>query len=125
MLLAVATLWVSTAALAQDTALTRTYSSTECPSCAGWNEATGPVHLFGNTYYVGTRGLASVLVASPNGHVLIDGGLPSSAPLVLQNIQALGFRVTDVQIIVNSHEHDDHAGGIAALQLATSALATG
>lgn len=79
------------------------------------------MHLFGNTYYVGTRGLPSILVASPDGHVLIDGGLPSSAPLILRNIEALGFRVADVRFILNSHEHYDHSGGIAALQRATGA----
>jgi metallo-beta-lactamase class B len=79
------------------------------------------VHLFGNTYYVGTRGLAALLVTSPAGHVLIDGGLPNSAPLILQNIRTLGFDVADVRYIVNSHEHYDHAGGIAALQQATGA----
>lgn len=120
-LFAVASLCVATAAHAQDTAPTRAYSPAECPSCAGWNEQSRPVHLFGNTYYVGTRGLASILVTSPDGHVLIDGGLPESAPLILQNIQALGFRAADVKFIVNSHEHYDHAGGIAALQRATGA----
>ncbi|HSJ65506.1 MAG TPA: subclass B3 metallo-beta-lactamase [Gemmatimonadaceae bacterium] len=106
---------------AQDTALTQPYPESECPSCAGWNEPNRPVHLFGNTYYVGTRGLASILIASPSGHVLIDGGLPNSAPLILSNIRALGFDPSDVRIILNSHAHYDHAGGIAALQQVTRA----
>ncbi len=72
---------------------------------------------------MGTSGLASILAASPDGHVLIDGGLPSSAPVILRNIETLGFRVADVKIILNSHEHYDHAGGIAALQRATGARA--
>ncbi len=110
-----------TNALAQDSLLTRGYSPAECPSCATWDEPSRPVHLFGNTYYVGTRGLSSILVTSPDGHVLIDGGLPSSAPLILQNIKALGFSAADVKFIVNSHEHYDHSGGIAALQRATRA----
>jgi metallo-beta-lactamase class B len=104
---------------AQDTALIQPYPASECPSCAGWNEPNRPVHLFGNTYYVGTRGLASVLIASPSGHVLIDGGLPNSAPLILNNIRTLGFDPADVRIILNSHAHYDHAGGIAALQQVT------
>ncbi len=116
-----ATLSGPTHAYAQDSSLTRAYSAAECPSCAGWDTPTRPVHLFANTYYVGTSGLASILVASPDGHVLIDGGLPSSAPAILRNIETLGFRVSDVKIIVNSHEHYDHAGGIAALQRATGA----
>ena len=80
-----------------------------------------PFRIFGNTFYVGTHGLAAVLVTSPQGHVLIDGALPESAPLILANIRALGFRVEDVKIILNSHAHYDHAGGIAAVQKATGA----
>jgi metallo-beta-lactamase class B len=93
----------------------------ECPSCAEWNRRQTPVRLFGNTYYVGTQGLSSILITSPSGHVLIDGGLPESAPLILTNIKALGFEPRDVKLIVNSHAHDDHAGGIAKLRRATGA----
>lgn len=108
-------------ARAQDDPLVAAYPAELCPSCAGWNAPQRPVHLFGNTYYVGTRGLGSVLIASPEGHVLIDGGLPDSAPLILANIRALGFDTSDVKLILNSHVHYDHAGGIAALQRATGA----
>lgn len=106
---------------AQDSNLVRPYSEADCPSCAAWNVPHRPIHLYGSTYYVGTEGLGSILVASPDGHVLIDGGLPDSAPLILRNIQALGFRLSDVKIILNSHAHFDHSGGIAALQQATGA----
>ncbi len=106
---------------AQDASLTQPYPEADCPSCAEWNQQSRPLHLFGNTYYVGTRGLASVLIASRDGHILIDGGLPDTAPLILQNIRALGFRASDIRIIVNSHEHFDHAGGIAALQQVSGA----
>jgi metallo-beta-lactamase class B len=64
---------------------------------------------------VGTDGLGSVLITSDRGHILIDGGLPASAPLIEANIRALGFRVSDVRLILNSHAHFDHAGGLAAL----------
>ncbi len=93
----------------------------ECPKCAEWNATQAPFRIFGNTFYVGTRGLSSILVTSPRGHVLIDGELPESAPLILAHIRALGFRVEDVKVILNSHAHYDHAGGIAALQAATGA----
>jgi metallo-beta-lactamase class B len=73
------------------------------------------MRLVGNTYYVGTEGLSAILVTSPEGHVLIDGALPESAPLIVRNIEALGFRVGDIRIILNSHSHFDHAGGIAML----------
>jgi metallo-beta-lactamase class B len=79
------------------------------------------VRLHGNTYYVGTRGLASLLITSAQGHILIDGGLPNSAPQIIRNIRALGFNERDVKLIVNSHVHYDHAGGLAALQRMTGA----
>ena len=88
----------------------------ECPSCATWNAAQQPFRVFGNTWFVGTHGLSALLVTSPNGHILVDGGLPESAPLIAANVAALGFRMQDVKLIVNSHDHHDHAGGIAQLQ---------
>lgn len=112
----------STNAAAQaDDPRTRPYSAEACSSCAEWNEPHAPVKLHGDSYYVGTRGLAAVLITSPEGHVLIDGALPSSAPLILENIRALGFEVADIRLILNSHAHFDHAGGIAALQRASGA----
>ena len=75
-----------------------------------------PFRVFGNTYYVGVAGLSAVLVTSNAGTILLDGGLPQSAPLIERNIRALGFRPDAIRLIVNSHEHYDHAGGIAALQ---------
>ena len=93
----------------------------ECPSCAEWNEPQRPFRLYGDTYYVGTHGLGAILITSSAGHVLIDGALPESAPLIRANIEALGFRIRDVKVIVNSHAHFDHAGGIAELQRASGA----
>src|SRR5690606_17003672 len=61
------------------------------------------------------------LITSPQGHVLIDGGLAESAPLIVANIRALGFLVEDVRLIVNSHADYDHAAGIAAIQRASGA----
>lgn len=84
--------------------------------CATWNTPQPPFRIHGNTYYVGTRGLSALLVTSPQGHVLLDGALPESAPLIAANIAALGFRLQDVKLILNSHVHFDHAGGIAQLQ---------
>lgn len=101
--------------------LTQAYPADQCSSCAEWNEPQAPARIHGNTYYVGTRGLAAVLITSPAGHVLIDGALPNSAPLILANIRALGFRVEDVKLILNSHAHFDHSGGLAALQRASGA----
>ncbi|HKH92470.1 MAG TPA: subclass B3 metallo-beta-lactamase [Gemmatimonadaceae bacterium] len=93
----------------------------ECPSCAEWNAPHRPFRLHGDTYFVGTHGLSAILITSPAGHVLIDAALPESAPLIRANIEALGFRVRDVKLIVNSHAHFDHAGGVAELQRASGA----
>jgi metallo-beta-lactamase class B len=95
---------------------------TRCDACAEWNEPQRPFKIHGNTWYVGTRGLSAVLVTSPAGHVLLDGALPESAPLIAASIRALGFRLEDVKFILNSHAHFDHAGGIAALQRASGAV---
>lgn len=111
-------------------------ASIECERCEAWNQEQAPFQIFGNTYYVGPRGLSSVLIASPDGHVLIDGALPQSAPLIARHVQQLGFKIEDVKLILNSHVHYDHAGGIAELQklsgakviasdLAAKALRTG
>jgi len=92
-----------------------------CDSCAEWNAPHTPFRLFGNTYYVGVAGLSSLLITSDKGHILLDGGLPQSAALIDDNIRALGFRTADIRLIVNSHAHFDHAGGIAALQRCSGA----
>lgn len=89
---------------------------TPCSHCAEWNLPQKPFRIFGNAYYVGPHGLSSILITSSAGHVLIDGALPESAAQIASNIQALGFRVQDVKVILNSHVHFDHAGGIAELQ---------
>ena len=91
-------------------------ASIDCEQCDDWNRDQAPFQIFGNTYYVGVRGLSSVLVTSADGHILIDGALPQSAPLIARHVEQLGFRMSDVKVILNSHVHYDHAGGIAELQ---------
>jgi metallo-beta-lactamase class B len=90
--------------------------ASSCADCPAWNTPQQPFHIYGNTYYVGPRGLTSILLTSRAGHVLIDGALPESVPQIVANIRALGFRVEDVKLIVNTHVHFDHGGGIAELQ---------
>jgi metallo-beta-lactamase class B len=92
-----------------------------CERCPGWNAPVDPFRVFGNTYYVGTQGLSSVLITSENGHILLDGALPESAERIDTNIRKLHFDLKDVKLIVNSHAHYDHAGGIHALQAASGA----
>jgi metallo-beta-lactamase class B len=86
------------------------------PDTVEWNKPHKPFQIFGNTYYVGTDQLSSILITSEFGHVLIDGGLPDTVPQIKANIETLGFKLTDVKAILNSHTHPDHAGGIAELQ---------
>jgi len=90
--------------------------ASSCKNCAVWNAPQQPFRIYGNTYYVGTHGLGSVLITSPAGHILIDGALAESVPQIVSHIRSLGFRVEDIKLIVNSHVHYDHAGGIAELQ---------
>ena len=92
-----------------------------CSDCNEWNAERAPKKLFGNSFYVGTAGLSAILITSDQGHILIDGGLPQSAALIDANIRKLGLRIEDVKLILNSHAHFDHAGGIAALQRASGA----
>jgi metallo-beta-lactamase class B len=101
--------------------LTTGYPRELCAACPGWNATQTPFQIYGNNYFVGTRGLSAILIASPEGHILLDGGLPDTAPKILENIAALGFNIADVKLILNSHAHYDHAGGIAALQIASGA----
>jgi metallo-beta-lactamase class B len=83
---------------------------------AQWNAPQAPFRVFGNTYYVGPHGLSSILITSSSGHVLIDGALPESAAVIVDNVRRLGFRIEDVKLILNSHAHYDHAGGLGELQ---------
>jgi len=81
-----------------------------------WVEAVKPFRIIGNIYYVGSKGLSSFLITSSGGHILIDGGLPQNADLIARNIQSLGFDVSDIIILLNSHAHFDHSGGLNALK---------
>jgi len=77
--------------------------------------------VFGNIYYVGALGVSAYFIHTPAGAILLDGGLQETAPLIEKNIAALGFRLQDVKVLLNSHAHFDHAGGLAALQKASGA----
>ncbi|MEK7266051.1 MAG: subclass B3 metallo-beta-lactamase [Pseudomonadota bacterium] len=86
-----------------------------------WIEPVPPFRVYENIYYVGTRGLAAYLIATPEGHFLLDGGVPENAPLIARNIEKLGFEIKDVKLLLNSHAHFDHSGGLAALKKMTGA----
>lgn len=93
-------------------------------ACAEWDEwdkAGPPFRVHGNTWYVGTCGITALLVTGDDGHVLIDGGTAAGAAAIAANIEALGFRLADVKLLLHSHEHFDHVGGLAELQRRTGA----
>lgn len=92
-----------------------------CDQCDNWTEPQDPFRIHGNTWYVGTAGLSSILIETDDGLILLDGGLPQSAALIDANIRNLGFDTRDVKAILVSHAHYDHAGGVAALQRFTGA----
>ncbi len=89
------------------------------PAEPDWNQPVEPFRIAGNVYYVGASDVTSYLITSPKGHILIDSGFRETVPLIQKNIVKLGFKVEDVRIILSSHAHYDHAGGIAELKRLT------
>ncbi|MET0309132.1 MAG: subclass B3 metallo-beta-lactamase [Sphingomonas sp.] len=88
---------------------------------AEWNQPAAPFRILGNVHYVGTAGIAAYLITSPKGHILIDGGMEESAAQIAANIEKLGFKLTDVKILLINHAHWDHSGGLAELKRRTGA----
>ena len=107
-------------AFAASTALLAT--ATQAQSPAAWSAATEPFQIADNLYYVGTEGISVFLLTTPEGHVVIDGAMPTSAPLIEASIRKLGFDPKDVKILLNSHAHFDHAAGLAQLKTDTGAI---
>lgn len=85
------------------------------------NRPFEPLRIVGNLYYVGASDIASYLVATPEGHVLIDTGFADTVPMVRANVAKLGFHFEDVKLLLNTHAHLDHAGGHALVQRLTGA----
>jgi metallo-beta-lactamase class B len=91
------------------------------PVARSWNKPVQPVRIIGNIYYVGASEVSSYLITTPKGHILLDSGLAETVPLIQANIRQLGFKLEDVKILINSHAHYDHAGGLATLKELTGA----
>lgn len=101
-------------------ALTTTVRADAPP--ASWTKPIRPYRVVGNIYYVGSEGLSAWLISSSEGHVLLDSGpSPAGAKLIEANVQTLGFKLADVKILINTHAHFDHAGGLAQLKADTGA----
>ncbi|AFV00127.1 subclass B3 metallo-beta-lactamase SAM-1 [Simiduia agarivorans] len=98
------------------TAVTAEHWVDSCADWDAWDKPGPPFRVLGNTYYVGTCGIAAILITGDAGHVLIDSGTDRGAVIVRDNIARLGFSLSDVKILLHSHEHIDHVGGMASLQ---------
>lgn len=86
-----------------------------------WAKDYPPFRIVGNVYYVGTYDLASYLITTPQGHILINTGLPGSAAMILRHIKVLGFKPTDIKILLATHAHYDHVGAMADIKKLTGA----
>ena len=84
-------------------------------------EPAEPFRIAGNFYYVGANDVSAFLITGPEGHIVLDGGYPSTAPMIMASIAKLGFNIKDVKVLLNSEPHPDHAGGLAVLQQASGA----
>ena len=91
------------------------------PTFRSWNQPVEPFRIIGNVYYVGASDITSFLITTPAGHILIEGGFAETAPLIEESVRRLGFRLTDIKILLSSHAHADHAGGLAELKRVTGA----
>lgn len=88
---------------------------------SSWTEPFPPHRIAGNLYYVGSRDLASYLITTPQGHVLINSSLEESVPLIRASVEKLGFKFTDIRILLISHAHSDHCAGSAEIVKQTGA----
>ena len=86
-----------------------------------WNKPTEPFRIIDNVYYVGTDGLASYLITSPQGHILVDTVMPEATSQTKASIEKLGFKVSDIKYLVNTHAHIDHTGGFAEMKQVSGA----
>lgn len=91
------------------------------PEQAAENEPVAPFRIIGNIYYVGASDVTSYLISTSRGLILLDGGFADTAPQIERNIARLGYKLSDVKILLNGHAHPDHAGGLAALKRDTGA----
>ena len=88
---------------------------------ARWRTPIAPFQLADHTWYIGTAGLSALLVKTDAGAILVDGGMPQAADMLLEHMQALGVKPSELRYIVHSHAHADHAGPLAAVKRATGA----
>ena len=85
------------------------------------SEAVEPFRIVGNIYYVGARNIASYLITTPQGHIMIDTGTKEMHQVIRANVEKLGFKLQDVKILLSGHAHFDHVQGHAAMKKVTGA----
>jgi metallo-beta-lactamase class B len=93
----------------------------DCAGRDGWSDPAPPRHVFGGVYMVGTCGITALLIVTSEGHILIDGATAEAADGIAENIRKLGYELKDVRYLLVTHEHLDHAGGLAKLKQITGA----
>ncbi len=86
-----------------------------------WSRDYAPFRICGNLYYVGTYDLACYLITTPQGNILINTGLPGSVPMIRAHVEAIGFKFSDIKILLATHAHFDHVGGMAEVKKITGA----
>jgi len=86
-----------------------------------WTTPIAPFHIAGNLYYIGGKDLASYLIVTPQGDILINSSLESSVPMIRASVEQLGFKFNDIKIVLISHSHGDHDAGSAELIRQTGA----
>ena len=86
-----------------------------------YSEAVEPFRIVGNIHYVGAKNIASYLLTTPQGHIMIDTGTREMGPVIRTNVEKLGFKLKDVKILLSGHAHFDHVQGHAAMKQATGA----
>ncbi len=91
------------------------------PFEADWVKPFPPFHILGNIYWVGTWDLSTYLITTPQGHILINSGMKETVPQIVQGIEALGFKPSDVKLLLATHGHFDHVAGLAELKRITHA----
>ena len=96
-------------------------SLTAAQDTSNWTQPFPPHRIAGNLYYVGSRDLASYLITTPEGHVLINSSLEESVPLIRASVEKLGFKFSDIRILLISHAHSDHCAGSAEIVKLTGA----
>jgi metallo-beta-lactamase class B len=87
-----------------------------------WLRPAEPFRLADNLYYVGSEGLSAWLITTPKGHILIDAPMEQNVAQIEANIRKLGFKVEDIEVLLNSHAHFDHAAGFARLKKDSGAI---